>query len=342
MPITTVTTPAATEMPAAPLSARERAIAKMMEGATPNQEQTLPVQNASKVSPEEMSAVTGTSPETKTENPTNEEATPAEAKPKDEPLSAQYAQLARKEKSLRLEMQKLKQEREAFKAEREAAKAPAQPQFDPSKYVSKEQLQKDAWSVLNDSGITYDQLTEQAMNQPSPEIIQTRQMVAQLQAEIKALREGQDATKASIQEQQTQSYQQAVNQIRNDARNLVASDPDAYEAIKTTNSVDDVVDLIEKTFKEDGILMTVQEAAKAVEEYLSEEAFKLTQLKKIQQRLKPAGTPAGTTPQQKEASGTQKQPSKTLTNAVGTTRQLTARERALMAAQHGASWREKV
>ncbi len=95
----------------------------------------------------------------------------------------------------------------------------------------------------------------------------------------------------------------------------------------------DVVDLIEKTFKEDGILLTEDEAAQQVEDYLTEEAYKLANLKKIQKRLQTssASTSTSATPAKSAETPKQSQPMKTLTNAVGTSRQLTSKERAILA-----------
>ncbi|MDE2106538.1 MAG: hypothetical protein KGL39_55500, partial [Patescibacteria group bacterium] len=100
--------------------------------------------------------------------------------------------------------------------------------------------------------------------------------------------------------------------------------------IRATNSVKDVVDLIEQTFKEEGRVMDVEEAANEVENYLLEEIEKLTRIEKLKKRMeaKPAATPKSDeqTPQKK-----QPQTMKTLTNAASSSRQLSAKERAILA-----------
>ena len=126
--------------------------------------------------------------------------------------------------------------------------------------------------------------------------------------------------------QQTDAYKQAITQIRSDTKKLVTASEE-FEAIANTNSVDDVVELIERTFKQDGTLLTVEEAAKQVEDYLVEEAFKLTKLKKIQQRLATAQKPA----EPKLEPTKQPQTMKTLTNAVSSPGKLSVRERAIAA-----------
>lgn len=102
-----------------------------------------------------------------------------------------------------------------------------------------------------------------------------------------------------------------------------------FETIKQTNSVSDVVDLITATYEKDGILLSVEEAAKEVEDYLVDEAMKLTRIGKIKQRLA-ASTTAKVSQEQTPAPKKQTQ-MKTLTNAASTTRQLSAKERAILA-----------
>jgi hypothetical protein len=150
-------------------------------------------------------------------------------------------------------------------------------------------------------------------------------MREEMQEELRKVREEQANSRKSIEQQQAQAYQQALSQIRAETKNLVNSDP-SFEAIKATGSVNDVVELIERTFNEDGKLLTVEEAASAVEEYLTEEATRLSKIGKIQKRLQAA--------QQSNSAKkpVQEQPQlKTLTNGVGAQKPLNARERALLA-----------
>jgi hypothetical protein len=339
MPIITPITPG-TPAPAAAQGgndARSRAISALM-GNQPNA--ASPVQNATQISPEEMSAVSATSGAEDGQTHTSEEpaASPSETpapevtKAKEEPLSDQYAKLARKEKALRAEMLKLKSEREAFQRDRDQAAKPKDPtpSVDQSQFIPKERLMKDTLGVLGELGLSYEQLTQMALNAPSPEAQAFQQHISKLESKIAELEEKTTSTKKSIEDGQQQSYQQALKQIRNEAQDLVATDPEAFETIHASGSVDEVVELIERTWKEDGKLLTVEQAAREVEEYLAEEAMKYARLKKIQKRLQPAPAP---TPAAKPLEASKQQPPKTLTNAMGTQRQLSARERAILAAR---------
>lgn len=320
----------------------QRAVAKLeaLQAA-----QSAPVPNPTSVSPEEMGALKAPSmpsEEIKTEEESEEvgqsdkiessssEEVVEETKASNEPLSSQYAVLARKEKALRLRDQQLKQKEAALKAQEDALKTPSEPKFDSSKYISKEDLMRDPIRLLLESGLTYDQLTEAAMNGPRQEDIALTSELKMLRDEIKALKGEQENTKKSFEEQQITQRKQAERQITNDVKRLVSNDAN-FETIRETDSVSDVVELITRTFDEDGILLTVEEAAQQVEDYLVEEALKISRINKIQQRLQPKVPNAPTAVAQKTTARPEQSQMKTLTNAVSTARPLSAKERAIAA-----------
>jgi len=326
------------------VAAREAAINILMgnksqaPAAAAVPQQDIPVRNASQVTPEEIHAISPTAtmkPQLSQSQNTiveGQDSAPQEAaKPREEsPLSERHALLARREKQIRQREQQIRAKELAIKAAEDAARSatPAKPALDESKYVPKDRLTQDPFTVLNELGLTYDQLTELALNAPKPEQLAMMNEIKTLKAELQAVKGETEKTQKSIEEQNTKSYQQALNDIKHQVTRLVSSDP-AFETIKATRSVGDVVELIEKTYNEDGILMTVEEAAQQVEDYLVDEAVKIARLNKIQQKMKPATTltsqtkPNGQSPQQPQM--------KTLTNSVSSSRPLSAKERALLA-----------
>ena len=278
------------------------------------------------MAPEELGAIKAPSRLSDTIIETTEEA-PKSAAPKEELLSTQYAALARKERALRARAQaqdnalkakeaEMKAKEDAFKA-REAEYA--------SKFIPRDRLSEDPLTVLSELGLTYDQLTNLALNAPKPEDMERNRYNKKIEAELQSIKDAQEQTKKFYEDSQKQQYEQAKRQIRNEAASLIQDNP-SYEAIKATRSIGDVVDLIEKTFNADGILLTVEEAANEVEEYLVEEAMKLARLNKIQQKMKPVAQ----APQQ-TAQSRQQPALKTLTNSASSTRPLTAKERAILA-----------
>jgi len=305
----------------AQLDTRARAIA-ILQG----QQNNTPVPNPSQVSPEEAGALThgvntGQSNTSVVEAPP-EAPTPKETtQPDKAPLSSQYAQLARQEKAIRAKANQIRTQEAAIRAREDAVKAKeAEMQ---TQYIPKDRIAKDPLKVLLEQGYSSDQITQMLLNAPDPAQQQQQLVIEELRSEIKALRDGQETANKAFQDNQTQSYNQALQAIRVETKQLVSNN-DQFEAINATNSHEDVVELIEKTFKKDGVLLTVEDAAQAVEDYLVEEAIKIAKLNKIQAKLRPAAPPPA--PQQP-----QKPQTKTLTNTMGTNRSLTAKERAILA-----------
>lgn len=309
-----------------------------------NQAQQAPVTNPSSVSPEEMTALKPRQNDTNqvleskaADTPATTEA-PAEAPkapetPAEDPnLSRQFAQLARQEKALRARAQQQDQAiraKEAALAEREAAIAAKAQQVDLSKYVPIERIKEQTLAVLAEAGVSYDQVAERMINQvpTDPRIEATINRLAEQNAKLEAKLA--DFEKSQVTNSQAQ-YDAAVKQITADTKALVSKDP-SYEMIKASGAIKDVVELIEETYKKDGILLTVEEAAQEVEDYLVEEASKFAKLSKVQKRLQPVAPPVTTTAAQTPPAQPQQPQMRTLTNATSSTRKLTARERAILA-----------
>lgn len=310
------------------------------------------VQNASNVSPEEMAGLRASTtqapeapeaPESIQEH--TDEATSPPAKV-EEPLSPHYAILARKEKALRAETQKLNAARAAFKAEQEALKTsapqtPQAPAFDESKYIPKDRITQDPVAVFEELGFSTEDIANRLLN-PTKSDPTVMNLVAKLQAEIAELKSAQDKTQKTFQESQTEAYNQALTAMKYEAEDLVNSDPE-FATIKETGQAEEVVNLIKDVHEKGlpgkyrkGTLLSVEQAARLVEDELVnqwvEQHEKLSRLEKIQKRLKPA-TPAAKPSQAPQGTQAQNSPAinttKTLTNSMGSTKKLSARERAI-------------
>ncbi len=314
--------------------ARAKAIAAFNQGAP--QPEPKVVQDQTNVSAEEMTAIQPNMGQPDdieqeiqevTEEPVKPEPTPEEVA-----ISRQFAQLARQEKALRAKAQQQEQSikaREAAIQAREAELASKSTE-DRSGYLSREALKADPLSALAEAGISYEELTQQIINQ-QPVDPRLQQTITQLKQEIQQLKMSTEESKKSYADNQAQAYQAAVKQITADVNNLVSSNPE-FETIKFTGSTKDVVDLIERTYHQDGILLSVEEAAQQVEDYLVEESLKLAKIEKIRQKLHSVAPKAPSSQAQQPApKSPQQQPMKTLTNATSSSRQLSARERALLA-----------
>ncbi len=94
----------------------------------------------------------------------------------------------------------------------------------------------------------------------------------------------------------------------------------------------DVVDRIKEVHAKTKRVLTVEEAARQIENEYIEQGMKLTSIQKIQKRMNQPNASAGKSNQQTQANQqTQSTQMKTLTNAQSSTRPLSARERAVLA-----------
>lgn len=340
-------------------AARERAIAAFM-GQNNQQSQTTSAQNPSAVTPEEMvgirqeqrqQAAPQNEPEpvdTSGQTHTTEATHPTPAKV-EEPLSPQFAVLARKEKALRAEMAKLKAEREAFKAERErgsaepaAPNAPA-PATQQNLNISRDRLLQDPMSVFEELGLSSEDLANKLLEY-KPVDPSVKGYISKLEEKLAKLEAAQDEVKKTFEQSSNQSYEQAISAIRFEAEDLVSSDPE-FQMIKETGQTEEVVNLIKDVHAQGlpgkyrkGTLLTVEQAARLVEDELInqwvEQSEKLSRLDKIQQRLKrnsPDGqqaTKQGMQSQQSTAKETGNQ-TRTLTNGMSSSPKMSARERAI-------------
>lgn len=227
-----------------------------------------------------------------------------------EPVNPQLAVLAKQERAIRKARQELRQQQDALKA-REA------------NMVSIEALKSDPLKVLSELGVTYDTLTEQQLSQINPDPNQQLlNKIAELEARLSSVDE-------QFTKRDTQAYEAAVNQIRNDVKLLVDSDP-TYETISATGETEAVVELIQRVFDKEGTILSVEEACRLVEDKLLErkleEVKRLTALSKIKSKL---GSPAETVTEASEAQ--QPATQTTLSHANTVSRPMSARERAILA-----------
>lgn len=323
--------------------ARARAIAKFSGEPTqaPQQHAQSPIPtNPNQVSVEELGSVQSLQSNTVEEQVEQEVTTeevrevskPAEVR-EEPPSNSQLAILARKERALRAKAQQqeaqIKSERDSWQQEKQAMEKRLQELE--SGYIPKSSLKQAALEAMSKGEISYDEFTHEMMNPIDSRVTST---IQKLEAQVADLRGKLDASAKSYEDNQTASYQAAIKQIELDVKGLVKTDP-SFEAIRFTRSERDVVELIEQTYKEEGYVMTVEEAAQQVEDYLVDEASKLAKLSKIQKRLSPPAPVVKKAEVQDQTQtpnqSKQPQPMKTLTNTNSGSRKLSSRERALLA-----------
>lgn len=216
-----------------------------------------------------------------------------------QPLSPQLAALAKQKRALQVK------EREV--AEREKALGGS------TRAELEARIKSQPLSVLQELGVTYDQLTTDilaAQSGVSPEI-------HALKAELKALKEGVDKT---LSDKDAATEKAVLGEMRRNV-NQLCQEGDDFEMIRETRSQPEVMDLIYKTWKRDGEILDEVEAMKLIEEDLVNESLKIARLKKVQGKL----TPQPQLQQQPEM--------RTLTNKDSASLAMSRRQRAILAAQ---------
>ena len=171
-------------------SAVQRAIAAISQPKAA--EPLVPAQVVSEVTPE----------------PIAESAPATQSAPVEEALSPKLIELARREK-LYLKRQ------EELKA-REAALAAKEAEYKTG-FIDKKSLAANPVQALLDAGLTHDQVVQQLLNGPQ----QVDPNLSAIQAKLAAIEAAQEASKKLAEETQAKQYENAVNQIRNDVKNLV-------------------------------------------------------------------------------------------------------------------------
>lgn len=185
------------------------------------------------------------------------------------PLSPQLAEIARQRRALQVK------ERELADKEKRLATQHASG-------VDLTRIKTEPLKVLQEAGVTYEQLTEAILaNQGgSPEI-------HALKAEIKALKEGVDK---NFMDRDTQAEQQVLAEMKREALKL-AGEGDAFEMVRETRSIPQVMKLIERTYREQGEILEVSEALQLVEDELIKESLRIANIGKVQSRMAPAPVP---------------------------------------------------
>ena len=216
---------------------------------------------------------------------------PATEEPK--PMSPQLAELARQRRALQAKERELKAKEEALAGSAKDT-------------VSLADLKSKPLEVLLQNGVTYDQIVEAALANP------TDPKFEELRKELKAVTDRLDQQGT---DQKTKEHQQVLQDLSREARQLAAS-PE-YELVRVTDSIPDVVKLIEEWHGKTGEVLDVKTAMEWVEEDLTEETLKVAQADKIRQRL---------APQQPAKPGM-----RTLTSKETSSSRLSARQRAINA-----------
>lgn len=240
------------------------------------------------------------------------ESTPA-ATEATKPLSPQIAALMKRERAAQVKEAAI-EAREKALAAKEAGTTPEPDLIN--------RLKTDTLSLLEEHGVSYDQLTEQILARSQSQDPRVDKVLQSLSAIEKRF---EDQTKSQADRDLAQRAQ-VVAQMGKDASALIAAKPEAYEMIRLTPGADKaIVRLIEQEFDANGNVLDVQEAADLIEaDLLAEETRKLEASTKLKAKL---------TPPQPQPAQQNNRPIRTLTQRDGASVSLSRKERALLAAR---------
>lgn len=216
-----------------------------------------------------------------------------------QPLSPQLALLAKQRRALQVK------ERELSDREKALTSDPT------SRGIDVARLKSEPLRVLLENGVTYDQLTEAILAGQGGD-----SEIHALKAEIEALKLGIDK---KFTDKDAQSKQQVLSEMKREAEKIVRENDD-YELVREHRSVPDVIELIDRTYEENGEVLDVTDALRLVEEELFRRDHRITKFKKFQSQSQPMAQP------QQRQSGM-----RTLTNRDTASVPLSAKARAMAA-----------
>lgn len=309
-------------------SARAEEMSKLQKFNTPIPQpaKPLPARTPARVMPNNLDEIelppSGLAPGQELVQDTNSIETPEPiAEAISEPLSPQFVALARKERQLRKAQLELKASQDAWKQEQ-------------ANYIPKQQLTSETLKVLAEAGITPDKLVELQINQAASQDPQQALLnrIAELESKLTGIIDPENGTLA---QRDKEAYTAAVEQIRQDAKLVVESNPE-FGLIHSEGQTEEVVKLITSVFDEEGVVLDVEEAARLVDKKLTERLSlqyeRLNKYEKIKARIGKQAELAEANKAQLSQSSEQPRVN-TLTNTGSVTRPLSARDRAVLRVQ---------
>lgn len=185
-------------------------------------------------------------------------------------LPPQVSALARKEAAFQAKVQAFEAEKKSWAEKNAPPVARALP--------TREETLKTPSKLFEQIGLSQEELTAAYLAEQNG-IDPTQQAIQGLEDKFTKL-------EAKQQEDQAKTTQTIIKQYEAEIAKLVDSDPE-YEVTKAKKAHGHVLQHILDTFSEDGDILTVEQAAKEVEEAILADAVLTASLKKVQAKLVP-------------------------------------------------------
>lgn len=240
-----------------------------------------------------------------TEATQTEEAPKAQAR---ELASPQLSILAKREKALQKQREEIQKSKLDLDSKYEEI----------NKFKSlKEQAKTNPLKFLEEAGLTYEELTNFILNGNKPTAeMETSSIKSEMQKLRDEIAQREQERENSAKAMDEKRAQEAISNFKENITGFLTGKPDDFELCNNyPESVDLIYDVIEAHFAQTEKVMSMEEAAKLVEDHFESEAMKVTSFKKIQSKLAPKPAPT-------EEDGFQKakqQASPTLNNSMSQT-----------------------
>jgi hypothetical protein len=234
------------------------------------------------------------------------------SKPKDDEFGSKFAALSRREKAIRQRESALEEKLAAMEARLETLNAPKEEAPKAPEIPIEMRLKKDPLGTLAELGLSFDTLTNLALNDGklTTEMqmdLMKQEMDQKYSTELQQLRQELVEKEKRLEEEK---YNDVVQNFKSELTQFINTD-NKYELIRANDAVETVFEVIEKHYQETGRVMSKDEAADQVESYLEEEIDKLLKLEKLKKKI-------GSQAQQPQEAKQVKQPAPTLLNAHST------------------------
>jgi hypothetical protein len=223
------------------------------------------------------------------------EAAPAEVAPEqqqqEQQFAAKFAALSRKEKAIRQREAQVSQQMQELQ-QRLVQLEQQGKELESYKSIP-DRLKKEPFKVLQEQGLSFEQLAEMVLNDGKP----TQDMIMS-EYEKKIMSKMEDLERKLAEKEakeQEQRYDAAIEQFQGQLTDFINQNED-YDLIRANDAVDLVFQVIEQHHTETGEILSNKEASDAVEEYLLEEAKKLVDREKVKKLLQPQTPPKSAAP----------------------------------------------
>ena len=192
---------------------------------------------------------------------------PEEKSPTDDvDFASKFAALTRREKSI---LRKQKEAEEKYGKVVEYEKAMAEARKNPVKF-------------LESVGLSYQQITDFLLHDGKPTVeSQLEELRLQYEEDKKRREQEKIELEESRKKEQEELYQQAVENHKKQIQSFLDTNRDDYELCALNDASDDIFDVMEEYYNTNGVMLSIDKAAEAVEKYLEQEAEKLFQAKKL-------------------------------------------------------------